>query len=73
MGKIPARTEEEEMVEARRLRDHDADQHEKHLCELVANRQMATVAELAKNPEYICAYCGRVAAKAENLCEPVRL
>jgi len=55
------------------LHDHDTTAHKKHLCELVQTRQMETVAELARDGQYICRLCGRVAAKAENLCEPVKL
>jgi putative intracellular protease/amidase len=55
------------------LRDHSEQEHQRHLCMLVDQRRMQTVAELARNGRYICAICGRVAAKAENLCEPVAL
>jgi hypothetical protein len=55
------------------LTDHDAAEHEKHLCILAELRQMGTVAKLAKDGKYICHACGRVAADAENLCEPVKL
>ena len=55
------------------LVDHDTKAHAQHMCELVANRQMETAAKLAKNGEYICRLCGRVAAKPENICEPVKL
>ena len=47
--------------------------HNNHLCELVANRQMDKVADLAANARYICHICGRAAAKASNLCEPVEI
>lgn len=56
------------------LIDHDATVHQKqHLCALVDQRQMKTVANLARNGQYICRACGRVAARAEDLCEPVNL
>ena len=45
--------------------------HANHLCELVNHRRMTTVASLSKGAKYICNVCGRAAAKAANLCEPV--
>jgi hypothetical protein len=47
--------------------------HDHHLCELVAKRQLDTVAELAKGAEHVCYICGRAAAKGDNLCEPVKI
>ncbi len=47
--------------------------HEQHLCELVAKRKMAQVARLTNGAKYICHICGRAAANADNLCEPVEL
>ena len=47
--------------------------HSKHICELVAKRQMDKVAAAAKGAKYMCHICGRAAAKAVNLCEPVKL
>ena len=47
--------------------------HAGHLCELVGHRHMAKVASLSKGAKYICNVCGRVAAKAANLCEPVQI
>jgi hypothetical protein len=47
--------------------------HSKHLCELTAKRNMMQVAKLAKGAKFVCHICGRAAAKAENLCEPVKL
>jgi len=44
-----------------------------HLCSLVAKRQMNKVADLAGGAKYICHICGRAAAKAGNLCEPVAI
>ena len=54
-----------------RARRHQG--HEKHLCRLVSERQMATVADLVKAPRFMCNVCGRGAADSKNLCEPVRL
>ena len=47
--------------------------HSQHLCDLVANRKMDRVAELAKGAKYVCHICGRAAAKASNLCEAVEI
>ncbi len=47
--------------------------HANHLCELVAKRQMAKVARLSKAAKYVCHICGRAAAKAQSLCEPVEI
>ena len=61
------------MAEKEVLSNHVADEHQQHLCVLVEARQMQTVADLARDGKYICGRCGRVAAKPENLCEPVKL
>jgi hypothetical protein len=47
--------------------------HANHLCDLVAKRQMAKVGRLSKGAKYVCHICGRAAAKAASLCEPVAL
>jgi len=47
--------------------------HSRHMCDLVAKRKMADVARFAKDAKYVCHICGRAAAKAENLCEPVEI
>ena len=47
--------------------------HSHHMCELVAKRQMDKVASYSKGARYICHICGRAAASAANLCEPVRI
>ncbi len=47
--------------------------HAQHLCDLVAKRKMDQVAELSAGAKYICNICGRAAAKAANLCEPVEI
>jgi hypothetical protein len=47
--------------------------HSKHLCDLVAKRKMAEVARLSRGARYVCHICGRAAAKASNLCEPVEI
>ena len=45
--------------------------HGDHLCELVAKRHMDKVAERSKGANYVCHICGRAAARASSLCEPV--
>ena len=47
--------------------------HSRHMCDLVAKRKMADVARFAKDAKYVCHICGRAAAQAENLCEPVEI
>lgn len=47
--------------------------HVSHLCELVAKRKMDKVAELSRGAKYVCNICGRAAAQATNLCEPVEI
>jgi len=47
--------------------------HEGHLCELTRRREMAKIAKLAKGAKYLCHICGRAAAKAGSLCEPVEM
>ncbi len=47
--------------------------HGEHLCEVVSKRQMAKAAKLSKGAGYICHICGRAAARARNLCEPVAI
>ena len=67
MPKVAKRT-----VEAHKLtKSHTG--HSQHLCDLVANRKMDRVAELAKGAKYVCDICGRAAAKAANLCEAVEI
>lgn len=53
------------------FKKHDG--HDEHLCELVRGRQMDRVAELSKGAAYVCHICGRAAATAESLCEPVEV
>jgi len=47
--------------------------HKGHLCVLVSMNKMDEVKELVKNPKYICFNCGRSAACAEHLCNPMPL
>jgi hypothetical protein len=48
-----------------------AQQRQEYLCTLVEKGHMDRVAELGKNGRYFCGLCGRVAAKAENVCDPI--
>jgi hypothetical protein len=43
------------------------------MCELVRKRQMARAAQMSLNARYLCHICGRAAAEAQNLCEPVKI
>lgn len=49
--------------------------HGDHLCHLVEDMGISIneYKALVKNPKFLCKKCGRVAAKEENLCEPVKL
>jgi hypothetical protein len=47
--------------------------HASHMCDLVAKRKMAQVARAAQGAKYICHICGRAAAKASGLCEPIEI
>lgn len=67
MPKVANRTVEEHKL----TKSHTG--HSQHLCDLVANRKMDRVAQLAKGAKYVCHICGRAAAKAANLCEAVEI
>jgi len=51
--------------------------HEEHLCYLqnigFLLKNWTEYKKLVKNAKYICRACGRVAASAENLCDPEEL
>ena len=49
--------------------------HANHLCHLVESTGISIeeYRPLVKNAKFLCRKCGRVAANAENLCEPVPL
>jgi len=51
--------------------------HGKHLCYLhnlgFHLSEPEEYRALVKNSKYVCNNCGRAAAKAENLCKPVKL
>jgi hypothetical protein len=51
--------------------------HDKHLCYLnnlgfqISNPE--EYKELVRNGQFMCKICGRVAAREQNLCKPVKL
>ena len=49
--------------------------HGRHLCHLVEDIGISVeeYKKLIKNPKFLCKKCGRVAAREENLCEPIKL
>ena len=48
--------------------------HEKHLCYLVNLKvNLSELKKIAKNGNYICKSCARVANDKDNLCNPVKL
>ena len=48
--------------------------HTNHLCEMVKRGDdVEAYKALVKSVKFMCEICGRVAAKAENLCEPISL
>jgi hypothetical protein len=47
--------------------------HEKHLCSYVTWATLDEYRPLVRNAAFVCKQCGRAAAKAENLCDPVAL
>jgi len=47
--------------------------HTGHLCVLVSEGKFEEIKRLAQNPTVICFNCGRVAASAKNVCNPMPL
>jgi hypothetical protein len=51
--------------------------HEHHLCQLTGKGLHKSDPKmyhaLVQNPAFVCKSCGRVAAKKDNLCSPVKL
>lgn len=45
--------------------------HSLHICELASQKKYDEIKGLAKNPNYMCLNCGRVADEEKNLCYPV--
>jgi hypothetical protein len=52
---------------------NDCPNHDKHLCHVVALRNMKAAGQLAKDAKYLCVVCGRAARKKINLCVPVEI
>jgi hypothetical protein len=46
--------------------------HSQHLCEMVkrGDQTLKQIKLLVREAQFICAKCGRIAAKEENLCKP---
>ncbi len=47
--------------------------HRGHLCVLASADRFEEIKALTGTPRFICFNCGRVAEKAENLCNPMPL
>jgi hypothetical protein len=51
--------------------------HNQHICYLVnlgfQNRRSQEYKKLVREAKFLCKSCGRVAAKAKNLCFPAKL
>nr|MDO8100677.1 hypothetical protein [Candidatus Njordarchaeota archaeon] len=58
---------------------HYPPEHVNHLCFMVARQGLLTkididnVKKLLAPAKFVCADCGRVAAKSKNVCNPVKL
>ena len=48
----------------------DSEAHREHMCSLMELGKMLEVAELSRNPAFVCKNCGVMADRAENLCHP---
>jgi hypothetical protein len=47
--------------------------HDRHLCHIVALRNMKAAGRLSEGARYLCGVCGRAAKKQANLCVPVEI
>jgi hypothetical protein len=50
-----------------------SENHTGHLCVLASEALFEQIKALASAPKFICFNCGRVADRAENLCNPMPL
>lgn len=44
--------------------------HQMHICALADQQKYQAIKELIETPNYMCLNCGRVAQKADSLCNP---
>ena len=47
--------------------------HSKHICELMSEGNLAEIKKVTREPNFICANCGRSATSDDNLCNPVNV
>ena len=47
--------------------------HTQHLCEIAGTERFALIKALATQPDFMCMNCGRMADKAESLCNPMAM
>jgi hypothetical protein len=55
---------------------HTKAEHEEKMCALTCcphDLPLEKIKTLTKNAAYVCKACGRAAANAKNLCEPVKI
>ncbi len=48
-----------------------AGDHQGHICVLASEKKFAEIQQLVQKPLFLCFNCGRVAASAKNLCNPM--
>jgi hypothetical protein len=45
--------------------------HKIHICDLADQEKNDEIKELARDPQFMCFSCGRVANEKVNLCDPL--
>lgn len=56
------------------LEEEPHEGHLHHLCsKIAAGITLDEIKDLVRNGKFVCSKCGRVAANATNLCDPVPL